>query len=306
MELRHLRYFVHVAEEQHYGRAAERLRIAQPALSRQIQDLEEEIGFKLFDRLPRGVKISAAGKSFLVDARRILREVNEAAARAKRVALGQSGTLRVGFVESVSWHGVVPDSFREFRERQPGAELLLKPSSSLEQTESVHSGRLDAGFVFTIASISRELAQLPLASLNLMLAAPKGHPLTKLKKLRLRDLSDAAFVLFPRRESPAYYDRLMHECFRGGLKSPHVVQEAVNEATILSLVSCRLGVAFVSSATRWRCPASVVVLPVTDLNLPLPLALIWRKDNVSPLLEKFVADVRQLPEVEAFAKQFND
>jgi DNA-binding transcriptional LysR family regulator len=265
--------------------------------------LEAEIGFKLFDRLPRGVKISAAGKSFLVDARRILHEVNEATARAKRVASGQSGTLRVGFVESVSWHGVVPDSFREFRERQPDAELQLKPSSSAEQIEAVHSGRLDAGFVFTIAHIGRELVQLPVASLSLMLAAPKGHPLTKLKKLRLRDLSDAAFVWFPRRESPAYYDRLMHECFRGGLKSPHIVQEAVNEATILSLVSCRLGVAFVSSATRWRCPESVVVLPVMDLKLPLPLALIWRKDNVSPLLAKFVADVRQLPEVEAFTKR---
>jgi DNA-binding transcriptional LysR family regulator len=301
MELRHLRYFVHVAEEQHYGRAAERLRIAQPALSRQIQNLEEEIGFKLFDRLPRGVKLSAAGKSFLTDARRILHEVNEAAARAKRVASGQSGTLRVGFVESVSWHGVVPDSFREFRERQPGVELQLKPASSMEQTEAVHSGRLDAGFVFTIASVGRELAQLPVASLSLMLAAPKGHPLTKFRKLRLRDLNDAAFVWFPRRESPAYYDRLMHECFRGGLKSPHVVQEAVNEATILSLVSCRLGVAFVSSATRWRCPESVVVLPVMDLTLPLPLALIWRKDNLAPMLSKFVADVRQLPEVEAFA-----
>src|SRR6266513_6352306 len=252
MELRHLRYFVHVAEEQHYGRAAERLRIAQPALSRQIQDLEEEIGFKLFDRLPRGVKLSAPGKSFLVDAQRILHEVNEATARAKRVASGQSGTLRVGFVESVSWHGVVPDSFREFRERQPDVELQLKPASSLEQTEAVLSGRLDAGFVFTIAHIGRELAQLSVASLNLMLAAPKGHPLTKLRKLQLRDLSDAAFVWFPRRESPAYYDRLMHECFRAGLKSPHIVQEAMNEATILSLVSCRLGVAFVSSATRWR------------------------------------------------------
>ena len=302
MELRHLRYFVHVAEEQHYGRAAERLRVAQPALSRQIQDLEEEIGFKVFDRLPRGVKISAAGKSFLVDARRILHEVNEAAARAKRVASGQSGTLRVGFVESVSWHGVVPDSFRKFRERQPDAELQLKPASSLEQTEAVHSGRLDAGFVFTIANIGRELAQLPIASLSLMLVVPKGHPLTKFKNLRLRDLNNAAFVWFPRQESPAYYDRLMHECFRGGLKSPHIVQEAVNEATILSLVSCRLGVAFVSSATRWRCPESVALLAVTDLKLALPLALIWRKDNVSPLLEKFVAEVRLLPEVEAYSK----
>src|ERR1041385_7012094 len=132
MELRHLRYFVQVAEEQHYRRAAERLRIAQPALSRQIQDLEEEIGFKLFDRLPRGVKLSAAGKLFMEDARRILQQVNEATARAKRVAAGQSGTLRVGFVESVSWHGVVPDSFPQFREPQPDVELQLKPASSQE------------------------------------------------------------------------------------------------------------------------------------------------------------------------------
>src|SRR5213592_1696360 len=157
MELRHLRYFVAIGEEQHYGRAAHRLRVAQPALSRQIQNLEEEIGFKLFDRLSRGVKISTAGKLFLEDARRILQQVDEATRRAKRVASGQSGTLRVGFVESISWHGVVPDSFREFRERQPDAELQLKPSSSLEQTESVHAGRLDAGFVFTIANIGREL-----------------------------------------------------------------------------------------------------------------------------------------------------
>src|SRR5438093_7383789 len=116
MELRHLRYFVAVGEDQHYGRAAQRLRVAQPALSRQIQDLEEEIGFKLFDRLSRGVKLSAAGRSLLEDARRILDEVNDATARAKRVAAGQSGVLRLGFVESISWHGVVPDSFRRFRE----------------------------------------------------------------------------------------------------------------------------------------------------------------------------------------------
>src|SRR6184192_1003765 len=103
MELRHLRYFVQVAEEQHYGRAAERLRVAQPALSRQIQDLEEELGFKLFDRLSRGVKISAAGKLFLEDARRILQQVTEAAIRAARVARGQSGTLRVGYTENASW-----------------------------------------------------------------------------------------------------------------------------------------------------------------------------------------------------------
>src|SRR6201984_3758623 len=140
MELRHLRYFVAVGEEQHYGRAALRLRVVQPALSRQIQDLEEEVGFELFERLPRGVKLSAAGKLFLEDARRILQEVNEAAARAARVARGQSGTLRIGFTESASWRGVVPESIRRFRERQPDAELQLNPATSLEQIEALRAG----------------------------------------------------------------------------------------------------------------------------------------------------------------------
>jgi len=296
MELRHLRYFVAVGEEQHYGRAAERLHVAQPAISRQIQDLEEEIGVKLFERLPRGVKISAAGVSFLDDTRRILQQLNEATVRAGRVARGQSGTLRVGFVESASWHGVVPDSFRKFRARQPDAELQLYPSASLEQIDAVRSGRLDAGFVFSMSKADPDLDQLPVAIHHLVLAVPKGHPLTKVRKLRLRDMSDSAFVWFPRRQSPAYYDRLMQECSRGGLRTPQIVQEAVDQATILSLVSCRLGVAFVSEATRWRCPADVILLPVADLNLPLPFSLVWRKDNTSPLLAKFVADVRQMPE----------
>src|SRR4030095_7073319 len=137
MELRHLRYFVAVGEEQHYGRAAQRLRVAQPALSRQIKDLEEEIGFKLFDRLRRGVKISSAGKLFLEDSRHILQQVNEATMRAQRVARGQSGTLRVGCTENASWRGVVPDSFRQFRERNPDAELQLNPLTSLEQLDAV-------------------------------------------------------------------------------------------------------------------------------------------------------------------------
>jgi DNA-binding transcriptional LysR family regulator len=303
MELRHLRYFVAVGEEQHYGRAARRLRVAQPALSRQIQDLEDEIGFTLFDRLPRGVKISAAGKSFLEDARRILKQVSEATTRAARVARGQCGTLRVGFAESASWHGVVPDSFRQFREQQPDAELQLNPLSSLEQVEAVRSGRLDAGFVFDFSKADRELDQIRVASHNLLLAAPKGHPLTRLKKLLLRDMADTTFVWFPRRQSPAYYDRLMHACFRGGLKAPRIVQEALDQATMLSLVTCRLGVAFVSDSIRWRCPEGVVLLPVTDLNLSLPLSLVWGKDNISPLLAKFVAGVRQLSEAEALVKR---
>ncbi|MGH9685503.1 MAG: LysR family transcriptional regulator [Candidatus Acidiferrales bacterium] len=299
MELRHLRYFVAVGEEQHYGRAARRLRVAQPALSRQIQDLEKELGFKLFERLPRGVKLSTAGKVFLEDARRLLQEVSEATARADRVARGHSGTLRVGFAENASWRGVVPDSFRRFREQQPDAELQLQPAASVAQLDAIRSGRLDAGFVNFMAKSDTELDQIPVAITRIELAAPKKHPLTKRKRLRLRDLTDAPFVWFPRRDSPAFYDHLMRECYRGGLKSPRIVQEGLNEATILSLVSTGLGVAWVLGTARWRCPETVVILPVVDLNMPLTLALAWRRDNASPLLANFIAEVRRLPDVRA-------
>ena len=198
MELRHLRYFVAVGEEQHYGRAARRLRVAQPALSRQIQDLEEELGFKLFHRLSRGVKLSEAGKLFLEDARRILQEVSDAAGRAGAVASGRSGTLRVGFTENASWRGVVPESFRRFRELQPGAELQLRPAASWELLEAIRSGRMDAGFVNFMPNSDPELDQLLVARQHVELAAPKGHPVTKLKKLSLRDLVDAPFIWFPR------------------------------------------------------------------------------------------------------------
>ena len=302
MELRHLRYFVSVGEEQHFGRAARRLSIAQPALSRQVQDLERELGFPLFDRLPRGVRLNAAGKLFLEDARRILCDLNEAKMRAARVARGQSGTLRVGFTESASWRGVVPESFRRFREMKPDAELQLQPSPSLVQLEGIRSGRLDAGFVFNVPNTDPDLDRLPVAVQRIELAVPADHPLAQHKMLRLRELRDVPFVWFPRRESPALYDRLMRACFRGGLKAPRVVQEGVDEATILSLVASGLGVGWVLGTARWRRPENVVITSVVDLNLPQPLALAWRKDNKSPLLAKFVVDVRRFSDVPALKR----
>ena len=120
-------------------------------------------------------------------------------------------------------------------------------------------------------------------------------------KVRLRDLTDAPFVWFPRRANPAFYDQMMRECYRGGLKSPHIVQEGVNEPTILSLVSTGMGVGWVLATARWRCRELVVILPVIDLHMPLTLALVWRRDNTSALLAKFIADVRRLPDVRALA-----
>jgi DNA-binding transcriptional LysR family regulator len=291
MELRHLRYFVAVGEDQHYGRAAKRLGIAQPALSRQIQDLEKELGFTLFDRLPRAVKLSAAGTLFLSDARRILQEVEEAKLRAERVATGKAGTLRVGFVEALSWHGVVPDAFRLFRRLHPDAELELHPMLSNQQTEAVRSGKLDAGFIFSLEVPDGDVAQLLVAKYKLMLATPQGHALTQSKRVHLRDLCGEPFIWLHRWANPVYYDRIMHACLQGGMRSPRIVQHVVDHATTLSLVSCRLGVAFVSETARWQCPRGVTLLSIVDLDFPLPFFLIWRKDNPSALLQRFVAQV---------------
>jgi DNA-binding transcriptional LysR family regulator len=291
MELRHLRYFVGAAEEQHFGRAAERLHLAQPALSRQIQDLEKEMGFLLFDRLSRGVRLSEAGKVFLNDARRILQDVDEAKRRAERIALGKAGTLRIGIATAVSWHGLVVDSFREFRRRQPNVELELEHLLSVHQVEAIVSGRLDAGFVASLTPWPKDLAHWEFAQDRMLLAVPKGHPLTKQEGIRLRDLRDLPFVWFPRWVNPVTYDRMMRACARGGLSAPRIVQEATDRDTNLGLVQCGIGIAWMTESTRWHCPRGIVLLPVVDMNVRLPFGLIWKKDNSSPVLKKFVAQV---------------
>jgi DNA-binding transcriptional LysR family regulator len=291
MELRHLRYFVAVAEDQHFGRAADRLHIVQPALSRQIQDLEREMGFRLFDRLPRGVRLNAAGKLFLNDARRILQDVEDAKRRAERIAHGKSGTLRIGIATAVSWHGLFADTIRQFRREQPDAELELHHLLSVHQIEAITSGRLDAGFAASLLPMDKDLTHWRIAEDRMVLAVPKGHPLTKRKAVRLRDLRDVPFIWFPRWVNPVFFDQLMQGCSRGGLRTPRVVQQAPDRDTHLGLVQCRIGVSWQNETLRWNCPRGVALVPVVDMNLRLPFDLIWRKDNTSPLLQKFVAQV---------------
>ena len=291
MELRHLRYFVAVGEEQHFGRAAKRLHVAQPPLSRQIQDLESEIGFLLFDRLPRGVRLSAAGKVFLSDARRILEDVEDAKRRAERIADGKAGTLRIGIAMALSWHGVVVDSFRQFRRRQPDVELVVHHLLSVHQVDAVLADRLDVGFAATITPWHKDLAHRQFAQERLLLAVPKGHPLTRLKRIRLRDLRNIPFVGFQRWANPALYDELMQACAQGGLSAARIVQEATDRDTQLGLVQCRIGIAWQLESVRWHCPRGLVLLPVVDMKIRVPYNLIWKKDNSSPLLQKFVAQV---------------
>ena len=291
MELRHLRYFIAVGEEQHFGRAANRLHVVQPALSRQIRDLERELGFLLFDRLPRGVRLSAAGTLFLNDARRILQDVDEAKRRAERMALGQAGTLRIGIATAVSWHGLVVNAFREFRRRHPAVELVVHHLVSVHQVEAVLSDRLDAGFAAAVTPWHTELEHRQFALDRMVLAVPKGHPLTKRERIRLRDLRDTSFVWFHRWVNPTFHDQMMEACARGGLSAPRIVQEATDRDTVLGLVLCRIGVAWVTESTQWHCPRGIVLLPVVDMNVRLPFNVIWKRNNSSPVLQKFLAPV---------------
>jgi len=292
MELRHLRYFIAVGEGQHFGQAANRLHVAQPALSRQIRDLERELGFLLFDRLPRGVRLNSAGKLFLNDARRILQDVDEAKRRAERIALGKAGTLRIGIATAVSWHGLVVNAFREFRRQQPDVELVLQHLVSVHQVEAVLSDRLDAGFAAAMTPWHKDLAHWQFAEDRMVLAAPKGHPLTKQERIRLRDLRSMPFIWFHRWVNPAFYDQMMGACARRGLSAPRVVQEATDRDTVLGLVQCRIGIAWVTESTRWHCPKGIVLLPVVDMNVRLTFNVIWKKNNTSPVLQKFLAQVQ--------------
>lgn len=293
MEFRHLRYFVAVGEEQHFGKAAQRLRVAQPALSRQIQDLERELGFELFDRLPRGVQLNAAGRAFLSEARRIILENQDAISQAKRIAQGQVGTLRIGFTQSLAWQGTFPESLRNFRTKFSGVDFQLSPMPSTEQFPLIESGKLDAGFAFTMTPVSQELDEFRFDFVTLLLAVPVGHPLTKRKAVRLKDLTEERFIWAPRWSNPVFVDTLVAECARGGLKHIQIAQEAVSEPIMLSLVACGGGVAFVSTCSQRGHPVDTVLLRVSDLKMRLPCGLIWRKDNRTHLLANFVSELRK-------------
>jgi DNA-binding transcriptional LysR family regulator len=247
--------------------------------------------------------LNAAGKLFLTDARRILQDVDEAKRRAERIAHGKAGTLRIGIATAVSWHGLVVDSFRELRRWQPDVELELHHLLSVNQVDAILSGRLDAGFAASLTPWPKDLAHWEFAQERMVLAVPKGHALTKRKTVRLRDLRNIPFVWFPRWVNPVFYDRMMQACARGGLSAPRIVQEAPDRDTNLGLVQCRIGLSWQPETVRWHCPRGIVLLPVVDMDVRLPFNLIWKKDNSSPLLQRFVAQVEALERKQSVASR---
>ena len=285
MELRHLRSFVAAAELEHFGRAADRLHIVQPALSR---ELEDEIGAPLFTRLKRGVRLTTAGRVLLDEARQVLAQIENALERTRAVASGREGLLRVGFVDTAVYSPALPKLFDMFRRRHPGVRLELLQRTSLAQAELLRRGEIDVAFVYHRPERIGALATHPMWRERILLAVPARHRLGARRSVRLAELRDEAFVWISRDLSPAYYDLVFRSCAAAGFQ-PKIVQEGGTDSAIMNLVAAGAGLSFALESSRHHRPAGVALVPIRDLKAHVHLDAVWRTDRENPALALFVA-----------------
>jgi len=292
MNFRKLRYFCTIAAEGSLSKAAEKLFVAQPALSRQLSELEEEVGTALFNRQARGVTLTAAGKSFLADAAKILEDMEEAKSRALHSAQGRLGNLDIGLIEYFSWHRSVVQPISLFRENHPGISMKLSTwETSIDIQNRLIKGELDCGFSFNRPADDKQLCGMSILSVGFLLAVPSNSPLAKRSSISMRELAHESFVWIPRDVSPAHYDRCLMMCNQAGF-SPRIEQNATTESGRLSLVAAGVGCSIVTSAGIYWKPEQVSLVTLSDVDLKIELELVWHRDNPSPTLANFVAAVK--------------
>jgi DNA-binding transcriptional LysR family regulator len=291
MELRHLRYFVAVAEELHFHRAAERLHISQPPLSQQIRALEAELGVALFERNRRRVELTPAGTNFLADARAILEATERAADGARRVAAGEVGSLSIGFVGSATFSPLLPAILRDFRSRFPDVGLSLRELQTAEQLAALAAGRIDVGVVrgpLAATELDPGLELVVIQREQLVVALPEGHPLAGSPRLRAADLRGETFVILRRHESPGLFASLNKVMGAAG-GVPEDVLEVAEMQTILALVASGFGVSLVPAAVGDSVRVGVAFRPLADPSPTTELALAWRSATSSPVRDAFLA-----------------
>jgi DNA-binding transcriptional LysR family regulator len=291
MELRQLTYFVAVAEELHFGRAAKRVHIAQPPLSQQIKKLEEELGVQLFERTSRQVSLTPEGSAFLEKARIILREVKQAKQTVTNVAQGQTGKLHIGFVGAAVNIGL-PTALLHYRTSYPAVTLTLRELGTNKQFRLLTQERLDAGFFTPGRELPTELNSIPFAKEKHILTLPENHPLSKYEKVPLECLKNVPLIMFPRTSNPLLFDQFYQCCDAAGF-SPVIAQEASGPVTITALVQAGLGAAFVPQSVK-NMPRKGVHYREVDGQLPYSLIhLGWYKNRHNPALENFIACMQQ-------------
>jgi DNA-binding transcriptional LysR family regulator len=289
MITKHFPFFLAAAEEENFQRAAARLNIAQSALSRHISALEEDLGgVRLFERLPRGVRLTNSGEQYLADVRRILETVDEATLRVQRVERGQTGHLRVAFTEAVAAQPLLAEALRRFQSGFPEVQIDLIAMRSKNQREELRKGRIDAGFFYAEAGDEDVFDWTPIMTDDFLLALPQGHPLAGKARVTLDDLKDQPLIFPSKWHAPSTHERLL-AAFRERGIAPNIVAENPSADILNCLVSAGIGLGFLITSQKDRAPAAVTARAIADFSLPLPLVLAWLKDNGSPIVPNFVA-----------------
>ncbi|WP_273785045.1 LysR family transcriptional regulator [Brucella intermedia] len=288
MELRHLRYFLAVAEEGNFTRAAAKLGIGQPPLSQQIRDLENEIGVALFHRVPHGAELTAAGAAFLDEAKASLAAAEKARLAAQGAARGETGRLALGFTASSAFNPVVSGTIRKFRARWPEVRLTLTEMNSHLLMQSLMRGEVDAAFIRPGLENPKDVRVKRLADEPMMIALPSHHPLAVHPELPISALANEAFVLFPRIVGLSLYDDVVEACRKAGFEMI-VAQEAPQMPSIVNLVAADLGVSIVPAAIAQIRLAGVTYRPIRGEPLPARLGLVSMKNNRSPLIDNLIS-----------------
>jgi len=292
MDLRHLRYFTAVAEERHFGRAAQRLGIAQPPLSRQIQDLESELGFSLFDRSRRRVELTPAGAVFLAHVRRVFDALELGVHEARRASVGETGRLVLGYLSSLAYSGIT-ELVRTFRGELPAVELALREMPPQEQIEALKDGRIDVGFG-RIRLEDPRIRRIVLREERMIVALPLGHPLLDAgAALSLHDLLSETLIIFPKAPRPSYADQVLAAFHDRGLK-PERIYETRELQIALGLVAAGEGVSVVPGSVYGLKRDDVGYKELDDPNLVSPIIMSTRLLDESADLRAMLELIYQL------------
>ncbi|MBK0015417.1 MULTISPECIES: LysR family transcriptional regulator [Kosakonia] len=275
IELRHLRYFIAVAEELHFGHAAARLNISQPPLSQQIQILEQQVGARLLARTNRSVSLTPAGRQFLADSRQILNQVDEAAARALRLHQGETGELRIGFTSSAPFIKAVSDTLSSFRQRYPDVHIQTREINTREQIAPLNEGTLDLGLMRN-TPLPETLAWEVILREPLLAMVPRNHPLATRTAVSLHELAQEPFVFFDPHVGTGLYDDILSLMRRYQL-TPRIAQEVGEAMTIIGLVAAGLGVSILPASFHRVQLSEMCWIPIVEEDAVSEMWLVWSK-----------------------------
>jgi DNA-binding transcriptional LysR family regulator len=308
MELRHLRYFIAAAEEEHFGRASDRLHVTRPAVSQIIADLEQEIGTELFERLAHRVKLTAAGRALLPQLQAVMSQLNEALVLTKRVGQGKSGSLNIGYGSLTLLHPLFRAAVKAFHETYPDVSLSLFEMSTTDQPKALAEGKIHAGFMHfgpgrtSLRKRRNEDGQgqdntvldwFRIQTGNLAVAVANDHPLAKTKSATIADLANESFVIVPNSSSSPGYGPLYTLCRKAGFE-PRVVQEVSTISTQLNLISVGMGIGLAVAGKKFSYPPGLTVIPLDDVNYTTSFVFAWVKGQKDPSLDRMLEIVKTL------------